>query len=199
MTPTIDPIPTGWRAFYDPEGLVGEGKRGGDAVRDLADKLDEALGIAERKRNELFTEAAHLAERLNDVTRERDRKQEIIAYVIQTLHDGFPGMDECAPAEAIARKVAKRHADVTRERDELDRALGSLQELLAKQITVPRDGHLLCAACGFPDDKHADDCAVDRGLKIIEKALSPQASSSLPANLTRGDVPTNQYNTKGTR
>ena len=113
---TIEPIPTGWRAFYDAEGLVGEGVDREAAIVDLLEQTTERWDASYENCRDAMREA-------KEATDKRDRKQEILSYVIQTLLDAFPGMDKCAPAEAIARKVAKRHADVTRERDEANKAL----------------------------------------------------------------------------
>ena len=158
---TIEPIPTGWRAFYDPEGLVGEGADREAAIVDLLEKTDELLGEIQNAAAEAYREPAgmpdlalrydsmgfmseygiyvrgvdydELRQRLSDVTRERDCKQEIISYVVQTLRNAFPDMDEGAPAEAIARKVAKRHAAVTRELADRQADLMHIREVLDAQ------------------------------------------------------------------
>lgn len=60
-----------------------------------------------------------------------------------------------------------------------DDALGSLQEMLAKQL-ICTDDVVICAACGGggnPNVPHEDDCPVERGLEIIEavRAKNPGA------------------------
>lgn len=93
-----------------------------------------------------------------------------------------------AEARAFARVVERLRT----ERDEatayagrLAEALGSLQEMLAKQLMGDPDG-VTCAACGKrgATEMHEDGCPVDRGLVIIDAALAKNPSTESPATET---------------
>ena len=95
---TIEPIPTGWRAFYDPEGLTGEGKDREAAIVDLLDKTDERWEISRRQNYDLhghyrdaLKQAKDATDKLADVTR------------------------ELADTEALWRQEAKKLEEVMRE------------------------------------------------------------------------------------
>jgi chromosome segregation ATPase len=54
----IEPTPLGWTAYYDPEGLTGEGNTEMEAVSDLLEKTDERLGEVLKERGDLQRERA---------------------------------------------------------------------------------------------------------------------------------------------
>ena len=76
---TIESIPTGWRAFYDPEGLTGEGKDREAAIVDLLEKTDDLLGDVGNAAADATREMYRLREAISDVTRERDEWKEATA------------------------------------------------------------------------------------------------------------------------
>lgn len=73
----------------------------------------------------------------------------------------------------------------------LQSALGSLQEMLAKQLMGKADG-VQCAACGkhAETEAHEDSCPVNIGLAIIEAALDPVTEiGTIPVRCPRCNSP----------
>lgn len=87
----------------------------------------------------------------------------------------------CGDYRNCRRDCVPRWLELEREVAELREALGSLQEMLAKQIVGTETG-AVCAACGesskYGEPEHEERCPVARGLAIIEAALKPHAQGT---------------------
>lgn len=107
-----------WRATQRTDALAekyraalnatrGEEHQGADLARVMQAEAIEWQALARTLEQELADEfATGFA-----MSAELERARETIRYAGMKLHEAFPGMDEVAPLEALARKVVARKAE----------------------------------------------------------------------------------------
>lgn len=149
-------------------------------LRDPESMYHNGSSLAEEAADRLEEMARGISETVND----RARIEDELRAEIDRLYN--VEIKALTMAEAASREHAKRVAEYA---GELETALGSLQEMLAKQVVgIPEDDRCLCCACGQFDPDHSSDCIIPRGLNIIETAFGMKPDSVHQVNHSAPDA-----------
>lgn len=205
----IEPTPLGWTAYYDPEGLTGEGNTEMEAVSDLLEKTDERLSDVLSERGDLRRELAEANDRMGrDYFAHSEAERLLDEYQIKSgKQQARIGELEQGIAKAETKSVNvfdNCMAEATRARElylaerEYAGQLRAALERIAARGPYSVNGGMACATCRafwhpdpvvikFQSEHHYERCAyviARDALAVAPRVVGrfPEATEALLTN-----------------